>query len=60
MSQEEQCIFNLSGFYINKVPATFMAACFCMSECDLITTKSASTIAAKNIGKFTICSVIFF
>jgi len=60
MSQEGQCIFNLSGFYINKVLTTFMAACFCMSECGLATTKSASTIAAKNIDKFTICSVIFY
>ena len=31
-----------------------------MLESGLVTTKSVSTIAAKNIGKFAICSLIFF
>ena len=31
-----------------------------MLESGLVTTKSVSTIAAKNIGKFAICSIIFF
>ena len=33
---------------------------FCMLESGLVNTKSVSTIAAKNIGKFAIASVIFF
>jgi len=37
-----------------------MAAGFCMLECGLVTTKSVSTIAAKNIGKFAIASIVFF
>ena len=37
-----------------------MAAGFCMLECGLVTTKSLSTIAAKNVGKFSICSIVFF
>jgi len=37
-----------------------MAAGFCMLESGLVTTKSVSTIAAKNIGKFAIASIIFF
>ena len=36
-----------------------MAAGFCMLECGLVTTKSVSTIAAKNVGKFAICLVVF-
>ena len=31
-----------------------------MLECGLVTTKSVSTIAAKNIGKFAIASIVFF
>ena len=42
------------------VLVAFMAAGFCMLESGLVTTKSVSTIAAKNIGKFAICSLIFF
>ena len=38
----------------------FMAAGFCMLESGLVTTKSVSTIAAKNVGKFAICSLVFF
>jgi len=38
----------------------FMAAGFCMLESGLVTNKSVSTIAAKNIGKFALCSIIFF
>ena len=60
MSQEGQYIFNSLGFYIGGVLVAFMAAGFCMLESGLVTTKSVSTIAAKNIGKFAICSLIFF
>ena len=60
MSEEGQYIFNSLGFYIGGVLVAFMAAGFCMLESGLVTTKSVSTIAAKNIGKFAICSLIFF
>ena len=33
---------------------------FCMLESGLVTTRSVSTIAAKNIGKFAIVSVMFY
>ena len=60
MSQEGQYIFNSLAFYIGGVLVAFMAAGFCMLESGLVTTKSVSTIAAKNIGKFAICSLVFF
>jgi len=60
MSQEGQYIFNSLGFYLGGVLVAFMAAGFCMLESGLVTTKSVSAIAAKNIGKFAICSIIFF
>ena len=60
MSEEGQYIFNSLAFYIGGVLVAFMAAGFCMLESGLVTTKSVSTIAAKNIGKFAIASIIFF
>ena len=60
MSEEGQYIFNSLAFYIGGVLVAFMAAGFCMLESGLVTTKSVSTIAAKNIGKFAICSLVFF
>ena len=60
ISVEGQYIFNTLGFYLGGVLVAFMAAGFCMLESGLVTTKSVSTIAAKNIGKFAICSIIFF
>tara|TARA_B100002051_G_scaffold80592_1_gene77013 strand:+ start:101 stop:1399 length:1299 start_codon:yes stop_codon:yes gene_type:complete len=60
MSAEGQYIFNTLAFYIGGVLVAFMAAGFCMLESGLVTTKSVSTIAAKNIGKFGIASIVFF
>ena len=60
MSAEGQYIFNSLAFYIGGVLVAFMAAGFCMLESGLVTNKSVSSIAAKNIGKFAICSLIFF
>ena len=60
ISAEGQYIFNTLGFYLGGVLVAFMAAGFCMLECGLVTTKSVSTIAAKNIGKFAIASIVFF
>ena len=57
MSKEGQYIFNSLAFYIGGVLVAFMAAGFCMLESGLVTTKSVSTIAAKNIGKFAIASI---
>ena len=54
ISAEGQYIFNSLGFYLGGVLVAFMAAGFCMLESGLVTTKSVSTIAAKNIGKFAI------
>ena len=60
MTAEGQYIFNTLAFYIGGVLVAFMAAGFCMLESGLVTTKSVSTIAAKNIGKFGIASIVFF
>jgi len=60
MSAEGQYIFNTLAFYIGAVLVALMAAGFCMLESGLVTTKSVSTIAAKNVGKFAICSIVFF
>ena len=60
ISAEGQYICNTLGFYLGGVLVAFMAAGFCMLECGLVTTKSVSTIAAKNIGKFAIASIVFF
>ena len=60
ISSEGQYIFNTLGFYLGGVLVAFMASGFCMLECGLVTTKSVSTIAAKNIGKFAIASIVFF
>jgi Amt family ammonium transporter len=60
MSAEGQYIFNSLAFYIGGVLVAFMAAGFCMLESGLVTTKSVSSIGAKNIGKFAICSIVFF
>jgi len=60
MSKEGQYIFNSLGFYLGGVLVAFMAAGFCMLESGLVTTRSVSSIAAKNIGKFAIGSIVFF
>ena len=60
ISPEGQYIFNTLAFYIGAVLVALMAAGFCMLESGLVTTKSVSTIAAKNVGKFAICSIVFF
>ena len=60
MSLEGQYIFNSLGFYLGAVLVAFMAAGFCMLESGLVTTRSVSSIAAKNIGKFAIGSIVFF
>ena len=53
-------IFNTFSFLVCAFLVMWMAAGFCMLESGLVTTKSVSTIAAKNIGKFAIVSVMFY
>ena len=53
-------IFNTFSFLVCAFLVMWMPAGFCMLESGLVTTKSVSTIAAKNIGKFAIVSVMFY
>ena len=53
-------VFNTFSFLVCAFLVMWMAAGFCMLESGLVTTKSVSTIAAKNIGKFAIVSVMFY
>ena len=55
ISAEGQYIFKTLAFYIGSVLVALMVKDFCMLECNLVTTKSVSTITAKNLGKFPIC-----
>ena len=57
---EVDYIFNTFSFLVCAFLVMWMAAGFCMLESGLVTTKSVSTIAAKNIGKFAIVSVMFY
>ena len=54
VSAETAFIFNTLSFLMHGFLVMWMAAGFCMLESGLVTTKSVSTIAAKNIGKFAI------
>ncbi len=53
-------ILNTFSFLVCGFLVMWMAAGFCMLESGLVTTKSVSTIAAKNIGKFAIVSIVFY
>jgi Amt family ammonium transporter len=54
-------IFNTFSFLVCGFLVMWMAAGFlCMLESGLVTTRSVSTIAAKNIGKFAIVSMWSF
>jgi|TARA_B110001454_G_scaffold173445_1_gene164704 Amt family ammonium transporter len=57
---EVEYIFNTFSFLVCGFLVMWMAAGFCMLESGLVTTKSVSTIAAKNIGKFAIVSTMFY
>ena len=48
-------LFLISGFLV-----MWMAAGFCMLESGLVTSKSVSTIAAKNIGLYSIAGLMFW
>ena len=60
VDQEVAYIFNTFSFLVCGFLVMWMAAGFCMLESGLVTTRSVSTIAAKNIGKFAIVSVVFY
>jgi len=53
-------IFNTFSFLVCGFLVMWMAAGFLFLESGLVTTKSVTTIAAKNIGKFAIVSVVFY
>ena len=53
-------ILNTFSFLVCGFLVMWMAAGFLFLESGLVTTRSVSTIAAKNIGKFAIVSVIFY
>jgi len=57
---EVEYIFNTFSFLICGFLVMWMAAGFCMLESGLVTTRSVSTIATKNIGKFAIVCVVFY
>ena len=59
-SGEVEYIFNTFLFLICGFLVMWMAAGICMLESGLVTTRSVSTIAAKNIGKFAIVCVVFY
>ena len=53
-------IFNTFSFLVCGFLVMWMAAGFLFLESGLVTTRSVSTIAAKNIGKFAIVSIVFY
>ena len=53
-------ILNTFSFLVCGFLVMWMAAGFLFLESGLVTTRSVSTIAAKNIGKFAIVSIIFY
>ena len=57
---ETQYIFNTLLFLICGFLVMFMAPGFAMLESGMVTSKSVSTIAAKNIGLFSIAGIMFW
>ena len=57
---EVSYILNTFSFLVCGFLVMWMAAGFLFLESGLVTTRSVSTIAAKNIGKFAIVSVVFY
>ena len=60
VDQEVAYILNTFSFLVCGFLVMWMAAGFLFLESGLVTTRSVSTIAAKNIGKFAIVSVVFY
>ena len=57
---ETQYVFNTLLFLICGFLVMFMAPGFAMLESGMVTSKSVSTIAAKNIGLFSIAGIMFW
>ena len=57
---EVEYILNTFSFLVCGFLVMWMAAGFLFLESGLVTTRSVSTIAAKNIGKFAIVSIVFY
>ena len=60
VNAEVAFIFNTFSFLVCGFLVMWMAAGFLFLESGLVTTRSVSTIAAKNIGKFAIVSIVFY
>ena len=60
VDEEVAYIFNTFSFLVCGFLVMWMAAGFLFLESGLVTTRSVSTIAAKNIGKFAIVSIVFY
>ena len=60
VSEETAYILNTFLFLVMGFLVMWMAAGFCMLESGLVTSKSVSTIAAKNIGLYAIAGIVFW
>ena len=60
VDSEVSYILNTLLFLIGGFLVMWMAAGFAMLESGLVTTKSVSTIAAKNIGLYSIAGIMFW
>jgi len=60
VSEETAYILNSFFFLVMGFLVMWMAAGFCMLESGLVTSKSVSTIAAKNIGLYAIAGIAFW
>jgi Amt family ammonium transporter len=60
VSEETAYILNTFLFLVMGILVMWMAAGFCMLESGLVTSKSVSTIAAKNIGLYAIAGLVFW
>jgi Ammonia permease len=60
VSEETAYVLNSFLFLVMGFLVMWMAAGFCMLESGLVTSKSVSTIAAKNIGLYAIAGIAFW
>ena len=60
VSEETAYVLNTFLFLVMGFLVMWMAAGFCMLESGLVTSKSVSTIAAKNIGLYAIAGIVFW
>ena len=60
VNPETTFIFNTLLFLICGFLVMFMAPGFAMLECGLVTSKSVSSIAAKNIALYSIAGIMFW